>query len=178
MIFFSDRLGSSCFLSLRWGLTYVARLSLCLQYLSVEKTVIWFIISIVLLLKDWRKNRSKAIFMTEIKIFPLRIYWWWWSGKWWWNVPHWSKVWPALFVSLRWQLCRMLLRHLFFVSLNYYYRNRHHYHQCYLHCYHHYYYCHYFCCAKKVCIMKLWEPLTIFEVILTSQLGIDQSKSR
>ena len=93
MIFFSDRLGSSCFLSARWGLTYVARLSLCLQYLSVEKTVIWFIISIVLLLKDWRKNRSKAIFMTEIKIFPLRIYRWWWSGKWWWNVPHGSKVW-------------------------------------------------------------------------------------
>ena len=100
--------------------------------------------------------------MTEIKILFFRIYWWW-NGSWWserwWNVPPGSKVWPALFESLRWQLCRMLLRQLFFVSFNYYCRHSHRYCQCYSHyCHHHYYYCHYFCCAKKVHIMKLWKP--------------------
>ena len=70
-----------------------------------------------------------------------------------------QSVWPALFESLRWQLCRLLLRQLFFVSLNYYCCHSHRYCQCYSHyCHHHYYYCHYFCCAKKVHIMKLWKP--------------------
>ena len=104
--------------------------------------------------------------MTEIKIFLFRIYWWWngsWWGERWWNVPPGSKVWPALFESLRWQLCRMLLRQLFFVSFNYYCRHSHRYCQCYSHyCHHHYYYCHYFCCAKKVHIMKLWKPLAFW----------------
>ena len=146
MISFSDRLGSSCFLSARWGLTYVARLSLCLQYLSVEKTVIWFITSIVLLLKDWRKNRSKAIFMTEIKIFPLRIYRWWWSGKWWWNVPHGSKVW-IIIINV---ICTVII--IIIIAI--------------------------ISAVQRKSALWNSENREHFELILTDQLCIDQSKSR